>query len=187
VTATPLAWPNLGYVRLGTLDHLVLEITPADLRYAASVVESLFQHVSAPVIAEVLRHFADTPSAIKAANPYKRHTPDPHTPHAILGLWRALHYYVSRELYPDKRRGKVLGIVADIWAPVKDRTIEADIGKHSARAKQQLDLLVGMGAERGKDRRQVIAALDLDLKLKAAQEPKRDARKSKKSARKKSK
>jgi hypothetical protein len=177
----PKSWPNLDLGRLPGLDYLVLEIMSEDLRYAASLVESLFQHPSARGIAEVLRHFADTPRAIKYANQPRSHTPDP-----ILGLWRALHYLVTAELHPKVPRGKLLGIVADIWAPVKDRTIEADISKHGSRAKQILQSIVeDRFKHAAMDRSQVIAALDRDLKRKAEREPKRAVGKTKKSARKK--
>jgi hypothetical protein len=182
VTSTPpKSWPNLDLDRLPGLDYLVLEIMSEDLRYAASLVESLFQHPSARGIAEVLRRFADTPRAIKYANqPRDHHTPDP-----ILGLWRALHYLVTAELPPKAPRGKLLGVVADMWV-VRDRTIEADLGKHGRRAKQILQSIVeDRSKHAAMDRSQVIAALDRDLKLKVAQEPKRGAGKTKKSARKK--
>jgi hypothetical protein len=165
----PKSWPNLDLDRLPGLDYLVLEIMSEDLRYAASLVESLFQHPSARGIAEVLRRFADTPRAIKYANQSRDHTPDP-----ILGLWRALHYLITAELHPRVPRGKLLGIVADIWAPLKDRTIEADISKHGSRAKQILQSIVeDRFKHAAMDRSQVIAALDRDLKQKAAAEPPR--------------
>jgi hypothetical protein len=81
--------------------------------------------------------------------------------------------------------------VADIWG-AKDRTIEADIGEHGAMAKKEFAWLVKYEAKRSggsnplaKDRQSVITALDRDLKIKAAQEPKRILRTAKKVARKK--
>lgn len=137
-------------------------------------------------IAEGLRYLADVPGVIKAANHHRIHTPA-----RVLGLWRALHCLVSFKLYPDEPRGKVLGIVADIWS-TKDRTIEADIGEYRAIAKKELAWLVKHEAKRSgrskpsaKDRQSVIACLDRDLKIKAAQEPKRILRTARKVTRKK--
>jgi hypothetical protein len=169
----PKSWPNLGYGRLPALDYAVPQYTREGLLDAALRAEPHY-------IAEFVRHVANIPSVIERLNQYRSHTPDP-----ILGLWRALHYLVTAELHPKAPRGKLLGIVADIW-DVNDRTIEADVGKHGRRAKQ---ILQSMVEDRSKhaamDRSQVIAALERDLKLKAAQEPKRGAGDTKKRARKK--
>jgi hypothetical protein len=164
------SWPRLGYKDIHVLadlglDYLVPEYDAEWFRHVAKCIES---GQLLPAAARCLLHLADTPGAIKALNHHR-----PLVPREILGLNRAVHYYVRLELLglngmKKPRVETARDEVATVWRTERT-TIKDDAHDFCKEVQRILDKIIEdmLARPDASSRRKILEDFDADMEGRA--------------------
>ncbi len=159
-TNLPL-WPNSRFTLIGPLDYVVLQFNVDWLRHIAAILDSkgdlgdLSPHRWN--VARCLSSLADAPAALKELNRYADRAPP-----SVRGLNVAVHCLAVEELHGRHAGSRV----SKAWN-VSAATVKDYLKVHRKVARHELEQLIRLRSEREASRRELLTALDADMRYRA--------------------